>query len=84
MHILTLVHGIRKKLNRFTLRTSMSIRLMPISTWRSELQKLSFFMTSNTNYIELVGHFFHFINYSSTQEILKGQVTIHTYYLKPS
>jgi hypothetical protein len=33
-------------------------------------------MTFNTNYIELDGHFFHFIHYSSTQEILKEQITI--------
>jgi hypothetical protein len=33
-------------------------------------------MTAKPNYIELVGHFFHFINCSSTQEILKEQVTI--------
>jgi hypothetical protein len=83
MHILTLVQGIRKKIkpfhpqNFYVYKTDANMHL------EIRASKI-FFMTSTTNYIELVGHFFHFINYSSTQEILQEQVTIQTYYLKPS
>lgn len=84
MHILTLVQGIRKKIEPFHPQNFYVYKTDANKHLEIRASKIKIFMTSNTNYIELVDHFFHFINYSSTQEILKEQVTIQTYYLKPS
>jgi hypothetical protein len=61
MHILTLAQGIRKKIKPFHPQNFYVYKTDANKHLEIRASKIKFFMTSNTNYTELVGHFFHFI-----------------------